>query len=66
MLNNLSYFEVNIFSNKVMLYKSGKLSQDTPVLPQSCNQPRNFIAIASIVLEICTGQNSSMKINKGQ
>ena len=28
--------------------------------------PRNFITIASIVLEICSGQNSSMKINKGQ
>ena len=28
--------------------------------------PQNFITIASIVLEICTGQNSSMKINKGQ
>ena len=35
-------------------------------LTQSCNHPRNFIAIASIVLEICVGQNSSMKINKGQ
>ena len=28
--------------------------------------PQNFITLASIVLEICTGQNSSMKINKGQ
>ena len=28
--------------------------------------PQNFITIASIVLEICTGQNSSMKINNGQ
>ena len=28
--------------------------------------PQNFITIASIVLEICTGQKSSMKINKGQ
>ena len=28
--------------------------------------PQNFITIASIVLEICFGQNSSMKINKGQ
>ena len=28
--------------------------------------PQNFIIIASIVLEICSGQNSSMKINKGQ
>ena len=27
--------------------------------------PQNFITIASIVLEICSGQNSSMKINKG-
>ena len=27
---------------------------------------QNFITIASIVLEICSGQNSSMKINKGQ
>ena len=35
-------------------------------LTLSCNHPRNFIAIAIIVLEICTGQNSSMKINKGQ
>ena len=35
-------------------------------LTPSCNHPRNFIAIASIVLEICIGQNSSMKINKGQ
>ena len=31
-------------------------------LTPSCNHPGNFIAIASIVLEICTGQNSSMKI----
>ena len=29
-------------------------------------QPQNFKTIASIVLEICTGQKSSMKINKGQ
>ena len=28
--------------------------------------PQNFITIVSIVLEICSGQNSSMKINKGQ
>ena len=28
--------------------------------------PQNFITIASIVLEICSGQNSIMKINKGQ
>ena len=28
--------------------------------------PQNFITIATIVLEICSGQNSSMKINKGQ
>ena len=28
--------------------------------------PQNFKTIASIVLEICSGQNSSMKINKGQ
>ena len=28
--------------------------------------PQNFITIASIVLEICSGQKSSMKINKGQ
>ena len=28
--------------------------------------PQNFITIASIVLEIYSGQNSSMKINKGQ
>ena len=28
--------------------------------------PKNFTTIASIVLEICSGQNSSMKINKGQ
>ena len=26
--------------------------------------PQNFITIVSIVLEICSGQNSSMKINK--
>ena len=35
-------------------------------LTPSCNHPGNFIAKAIIVLEICTGQNSSMKINKGQ
>ena len=35
-------------------------------LTPSYNHPRNFIAIASIVLEICTRQNSSMEINKGQ
>ena len=28
--------------------------------------PQNFITMANIVLEICSGQNSSMKINKGQ
>ena len=28
--------------------------------------PTNFITIASVVLEICTGQKSSMKVNKGQ
>ena len=28
--------------------------------------PQNFITLAIIVLEICSGQNSSMKINKGQ
>ena len=28
--------------------------------------PQNFITLASIVLEICSGKNSSMKINKGQ
>ena len=28
--------------------------------------PQNFITTASIVLEICSGQNSSMKINKRQ
>ena len=31
-----------------------------------CIHPQNFITIASIVLEIRSGQNSSMKINKGQ
>ena len=28
--------------------------------------PKNVITLASIVLEICSGQNSSIKINKGQ
>ena len=28
--------------------------------------PQNFITLASTVLEICYGQKSSMKINKGQ
>ena len=28
--------------------------------------PQNFITIASTVSEICSGQNSSMKIDKGQ
>ena len=28
--------------------------------------PTKFITIASIILEICSGQNSSKKINKGQ
>ena len=28
--------------------------------------PQNFITIASIVFEICTRKNSSMKVNKGQ
>ena len=28
--------------------------------------PQNFITITSIVLEKCSWQNSSMKINKGQ
>ena len=29
-------------------------------------QPWNFITIASMILEICSGQNSSLKIYKGQ
>ena len=28
--------------------------------------PQNFITIVRTILEICSGQNSSMKINKGQ
>ena len=28
--------------------------------------PQNFVTIAIIVLEICTGQKSSLKVNKGQ
>ena len=28
--------------------------------------PQNFITLASIVLEICSGQNSSKKLNKVQ
>ena len=28
--------------------------------------PKNFITIAITVLEICTGQKSSLKVNKGQ
>ena len=28
--------------------------------------PQNFIIIAILVLEICTGQKSSLKVNKGQ
>ena len=28
--------------------------------------PQNFITLASIVLEICSGQNSSKKLTKGQ
>ena len=35
-------------------------------LTPSYNHPRNFITIVSTVLEICSGQNSGMKINKGQ
>ena len=46
-----------------------KLSKRVMV-PMHCTpldeNPQNFITIASIVLEICSGQNSSMKINKGQ
>ena len=34
-------------------------------LKRSIN-PQNFITVASIILEICSGQNSSMKKNKGQ
>ena len=33
-------------------------------LTPSCNHPQNFIAMASRVLEICTGQNSSMEKQK--
>ena len=33
-------------------------------LTPGCNLPRNFITIASIVLEICTGQNLRKKIHK--
>ena len=48
-------------NNKQVRQIDAKYTRLTP----SCNHPRNFIATASIVLEICTGQNSSMKINKG-
>ena len=34
-------------------------------LTPSCNQTRNFIAIASIILEIFTGKNLSMKKTQG-
>ena len=37
----------------------------TPPLMRSIH-PQNFITIAIIVLEICTGQKSSLKVNKGQ
>ena len=43
-------------------YRSGALHSP---LKRSIH-PQNFITIASIILEICSGQNSSMKINKGQ
>ena len=47
------------YQHIITLNKSGKLSQIRPSY-SNCNHPRNFKAIA------CIGQNSSMKINKGQ
>ena len=38
----------------------------TALLLDEIYPPTKFKPIASIVLEICTEQNSSMKINKGQ
>ena len=35
-------------------------------LPVDEIYPQNFITLASIVLEICSGQNSSKKLKKGQ
>ena len=59
--NRLMSLECKI-SNKQERQIVAKYARLTP----SYNHPRNFIAIASIVLEICTWQNSSMEINKGQ
>ena len=45
-------------------YKNKQRALHSPLMRSI--HPQNFITIASIVLEICTGQNSSIKINKGQ
>ena len=57
--------------NTPVIEKKTLWKQERQIVPRyarltpCCNHLRNFIAIASIVLEICTGQNSNMKINKG-
>ena len=50
--------------NKQELLLTLTLALHSPLLRSI--HPQNFITIGSIVLEICTGQNSSMKENKGQ
>ena len=42
----------------------GSCALHTPLMRSI--QPQNFITLASIVLEICSQQNSSKKLNKGQ
>ena len=52
--------------NKIKLKQERKIVARYARHAPSCNHPRNFMAIASLVLEIRTRQNSSMEINKGQ
>ena len=72
-------FEISIGQNSSMKKKkkkqrtiTQKLSKQelrfmcTALLLDEIYPPTNFITIASIVLEMSSGQNSSMTINKGQ
>ena len=53
-----------ITKNKKANKSYGSCALHSPLM-RSIHQ-QNFITIVSTVLEICSGQNSSMKINKGQ
>ena len=62
----------SLFSLRDMHRKKSKYKKKQRAITEKLSKkersfhPQNFITIAIIVLEICSGQNSSIKINKGQ